>query len=50
MIEHDADFKNGREPWDLLTKDGIEVAYGIYFYHVDADEYGEKIGRFAVIK
>jgi hypothetical protein len=49
-IAHEVDFKNGREPWDLLTKDGIEVAYGIYFYHVDAGKYGEKIGRFAVIK
>jgi len=49
-IKHDVDFKKGREPWDLLTKDGIEVAYGIYFYHVDAGKNGEKIGRFAVIK
>jgi hypothetical protein len=49
-IEHTGTVQNGREPWDLVTKDGIEIAYGIYFYHVSAGEYGEKTSRFAVIK
>ncbi len=49
-IEHQAPFYKGREPWNLLTKDGLEVAFGIYFYQVDAGELGQKIGRFAVIK
>jgi hypothetical protein len=49
-IVHEGSVSNGREAWDLVTKDGIEIAYGIYFYHVSAGEYGEKTGRFAVIK
>jgi hypothetical protein len=38
------------EPWDMLSKDGNEIAYGIYLYHVEAPGIGEKLGRFAVIK
>lgn len=49
-VEHDADISNGAEPWDLVSKDGMNIAYGIYIYHVDAPGIGTKIGRFAVIK
>jgi hypothetical protein len=28
----------------------MDIAYGIYVYHVEAPGIGEKIGRFAVIK
>ena len=40
----------GREPWDMRTKDGIEVAFGVYIFHVDVPGVGEKIGKFAIIK
>lgn len=36
--------------WDLLSDEGMRIAYGVYIYHVDIPEVGEKIGRFAVIK
>jgi len=49
-ISHDAQLTNGQESWDLVTKDGMDLAYGIYVFHVDAPGIGEKIGRFAVIK
>jgi hypothetical protein len=49
-IEHDSIIEKGREPWDMRTKDGLEVAFGVYIYHVDAPGVGEKIGRFAIIK
>ena len=38
------------ESWNLLTKDNLSLAYGVYIYHVDAPGIGEHIGKFAVIK
>jgi hypothetical protein len=49
-IEHSTDIFDGRESWDLLTSEGLEIAYGIYVYHIDAGEFGEKIDKFAIIK
>jgi hypothetical protein len=37
--------------WDLLSIEGLEVAAGIYFYHVKSEATGdEKMGKFAIIK
>lgn len=41
---------NGTAYWDLLSKDNLEISYGVYIYHVEAPGVGEKIGKFAVIK
>jgi len=49
-IEHNSTADNGMEPWDILSKDGNEIAYGIYIFHVDAPGVGTKIGKFALIK
>ncbi len=49
-IDHDSPVESGREPWDMRTKDGLEVSFGVYIYHVEAPGIGEKIGRFAIIK
>ena len=49
-IKHDGTLLNGTEPWDLLSSEGLEISYGVYIYHVDAGEYGQKIGKFAIIK
>jgi hypothetical protein len=49
-IEHNSTIDDGQESWDLVSKDGMEIAYGIYIYHVDAPGIGETIGRFAIIK
>ena len=49
-IQHQSGFESGAATWDLLSKDGLEIAYGIYLYHIDAPGIGETIGKFAVIK
>ena len=49
VLEHNASIDDGTENWNLRTRDGLNVAYGVYLYHVDSP-YGEKTGRFAVIK
>jgi hypothetical protein len=41
---------NGSLTWDLLNEDRLEVAYGVYLYHVDAPGVGETTGTFALIK
>lgn len=38
----------GTAEWDLLSSDGLQVASGVYIYHVES-EYGSHVGRFAVI-
>jgi hypothetical protein len=50
VIEHSSAYEYGTYSWDMLSKDGLEIAYGLYIYHVDAPNVGEKIGKFAVIK
>lgn len=50
-LEHnDPSGKNGTVAWDLLTKDRLELAYGVYIYHIKAPGIGEKVGRFIIIK
>ncbi|OQA67281.1 MAG: hypothetical protein B6D44_04400 [Ignavibacteriales bacterium UTCHB2] len=36
--------------WNLLSSEGMKIAYGVYLFHVEIPGVGEKIGRFAVIK
>ncbi len=40
----------GMVPWDLRTKDNLEVAPGLYVFHVDAGRAGTHVGKFAIIK
>ena len=48
-VENNSD--NGIEKWDLKSREGLEVAAGIYVYHVESKETGEeKIGKLAVVK
>ncbi|MEE9456471.1 MAG: hypothetical protein V3W11_04905 [bacterium] len=47
-MEHN-DVTFGALGWDLTGEAGVQVASGIYVYHVDAPDYGEKIGKFAVL-
>ncbi len=49
-IIHDTIMEDGSESWNLISKDGRDIAYGVYIYHVAAEGIGEKIGKFAVIK
>ena len=41
---------DGTAVWDMLTRDGLEIGFGVYIYHIEAPGIGEKIGKFAVIK
>ncbi|MCB0747685.1 MAG: hypothetical protein KDC90_09505, partial [Ignavibacteriae bacterium] len=49
-LEHIAGMLDGSESWDLVSKDGMEISFGVYVYHVEAPGIGEKIGKFAVMK
>ncbi len=49
IVENIAD--DGTMHWDMLTKEGLEIAAGIYIFHVKAKETGDEfIGKFAVVK
>jgi hypothetical protein len=42
---------NGTVHWDLLSREDLEIAAGMYVYHVKSNITGkEKVGKFAVIK
>jgi hypothetical protein len=41
---------DGYVAWDLRTKDNLDVAPGLYVFHVDGGEIGTSIGKFAIIK
>jgi len=49
-LEHDAPLIDGTEVWNMLSKDNLEISYGIYIYHIKADGIGEKTGKFVVLK
>jgi hypothetical protein len=40
----------GYVPWDLRTKDNLDVAPGLYIFHVEAPGLGTYLGKFAVVK
>lgn len=41
---------DGFVAWDLRTKDNLDLAPGLYVYHVDAGRLGTSVGKMAVIK
>ncbi len=47
---HDGNIFDGTVSWDLRTKEGLDIAYGIYIYHIDAGAAGEAVGKLAIIK
>ena len=49
-INHNDIYENGTESWNLLSRDNLDIAYGVYLYHIDAPGIGEHTGKFAVIK
>ncbi|MFB3146267.1 MAG: hypothetical protein ACE1ZO_04015, partial [Nitrospirales bacterium] len=48
-IEHQSSIDDGAASWDLRSKEGLSVAFGIYYFHVKSPE-GEFLGKFALIK
>lgn len=50
VIEHDAFQDRSFASWNLQSDDGLDVAFGVYVYHVEAPGIGETVGRFALIR
>ncbi len=51
VIEVDNPADDGITHWDLLTQEGLEVAAGMYIFHVRASDTGDEMfGKFAIIK
>ncbi|MBU1064846.1 T9SS type A sorting domain-containing protein, partial [bacterium] len=48
-IRIDNNIYSGAVSWNLLNEDNLEIAYGLYIYHVETES-GTKIGKFAIIK
>ena len=48
-LRHDGS-DDGTVPWNLRTKDNLEIAPGLFIFHVDAPGVGTHIGKFAIIK
>jgi len=48
-LNHNSSLDDGKLFWDMRTKDNMNLAYGLYIFHVDSPE-GSFIGKFAVIK
>jgi len=49
-LHHSGTLTDGQEPWNLVSKDGMDISFGVYVFQVDAPGLGTKIGRFAIIK
>lgn len=49
-LNHDSTAEDGDQEWNLRNRNNQDVAFGLYFYHVDAPGVGEKKGKFALIK
>ncbi|MDD5718513.1 MAG: hypothetical protein PHQ53_02365 [Candidatus Krumholzibacteria bacterium] len=48
-LRHDGSH-DGFVAWDLRTKNNLDVAPGLYIFHVDGGSLGKHIGKFAIIK
>ncbi|NQV30221.1 MAG: hypothetical protein HQ508_04970 [Candidatus Marinimicrobia bacterium] len=49
-LVHDGNIFDGTVSWNLRTKEGLDIAYGIYIYHIDAGDAGETVGKLAIVK
>jgi hypothetical protein len=45
-----ADANKGSFFWDMFSKDGLEVASGLYLYIVESPTGGTKIGQFSILR
>lgn len=49
-LYHSGNMFEGEVRWDLRTKENLDIAYGVYFYVVEAPEVGVQYGKIAIIK
>jgi hypothetical protein len=51
VLRHDGSLENGSVDWDVRTEEGLDVAYGVYFYVVEVEGLSDKkMGKIAIIK
>ena len=50
VIEHHSTIDDGSASWDMRTREGLDIAFGIYVFHVESLGVGQHIGKFAIIK
>jgi len=48
-LDHDGSTGDGQAPWNLISRNGQDVASGIYVFTVDGPS-GHQVGRFVVIR
>jgi hypothetical protein len=48
-LVHGSNMQDGSGTQDILSKDNIDVAFGIYIYHVDNPGIEQHIGRLFII-
>jgi len=49
-LDHSGNIDDGQEAWNLISKDGMDIAFGVYVFQVDAPGVGTYVDKFAVIK
>lgn len=49
VLDHEDIAGGGESVWDVRNRNGQFVASGVYFYHVEAADGSEKVGRFTVV-
>lgn len=49
-LTHNSSIDDGQEPWNLVSRDGMNIAFGVYVFHVDAPGIGTYVDKFAVLK
>ncbi|MGA3245398.1 MAG: hypothetical protein ABSE41_12335 [Bacteroidota bacterium] len=49
-VTHSSTIDDGQEPWNLVSRDGMNIAYGVYVFHVEAPGLGTYVSKFAVLK
>ena len=53
-LYHNSSIFDGSFEWNMLTKDNLDIAYGVYIYHIEANSkstnsFKPVLGKFAVI-
>ena len=49
LLTHNDATGGGEEPWDLLSREGLLVASGVYFYHIETPDRRTRVGRLTVV-
>jgi hypothetical protein len=50
-LKHDGNLESGTVQWDVRTEEGLDVAYGVYFYVVEVEGLSDKkMGKIGIIK